>query len=169
MNKLNIKRAFKTLEKNGNGRMFYQQLDVPSKKVLVSNGHVVVTVSETDFEENKQYCKEWFENDKLKSVALDIVNVETEICRPTTASILCGDKQTRVMKSEHGLCVVNSEYIKALEDVGCSMYFAIAKPTTEQIKTPIVECAVADGIVYQCNAVLPICCNVRDVFEKILG
>lgn len=169
MKKTNIKRAMKTLDKHAYGCMYYERLQTAGHKVLVSNGHVVITLSETDFEENKQYCKSKFvENDKLSSVALDVNNAED--CRPTTVSILVGDKQTRVMKSKNGLCVVNAEYLQALEDVGCSMIFAVNKPNTEEIRTPMVECVVdPQNNVFHCNAILPINTNVRDVLEHVLG
>ena len=52
---LNIKRAFKTMNKEGSGRSWYYRL--PNSNVLVSNGHIVVTVSNMFFEENKDVLK----------------------------------------------------------------------------------------------------------------
>jgi hypothetical protein len=164
---MNIKRAFKTMNKLGNKRNYYQRLDVESKKVLVSNGHVIVTVSNEDFEANKQYLDNLEEYDRLVNVALDLK--DTVQVKLTTVSILCGDTLTRVVKADNALGVVNEEYIKVLQDVGCSMYMVMQTPTTEKIKTPMVECVVAYNKVYHCNAVLPICCNVRDVLESVLN
>ena len=164
---MNIKRAFKTINKLGNKRNYYQRLDVESKKVLVSNGHLIVTVSSEDFEANKQYLDNLEENDRLTSVALDLK--DTVKVKLTTVSILCGDTLARVIKADNALGVVNEEYIEVLQDVGCSMYMVMQAPTSERIKTPMVECVVANNKVYHCNAVLPICCNVRDVLENVLN
>lgn len=168
--KTNVKKAFKTFAKNCyNGNVYYYQLEVPSKKILVSNGHIVLTVSEADFEENKNIFKTLMVNEQLKKIALDFANSDTEPCKPTTVSILCGDKQTRVFKSDSSLGVVNADYLQVLEDVGCSMYFEVAKSLTGEIKTPIGEVTVANGDVYHCNMVLPINCNVKGVLEEVLG
>lgn len=164
---MNIKRAFKTINKLGNKRNFYQRLEVESNKVLVSNGHLVVTVSNEDFEANKQYLDNLEENDTLTNVALDLN--DTVQVKLTTVSILCGDTLTRVVKADSALGVVNEEYLKVLQDVGCSMYMVMQKPVSERIKTPMVECVVANNKVYHCNAVLPICCDVRDVLENVLN
>jgi hypothetical protein len=165
---MNIKRAFKTMNKLGNKINYYQRLDVESNKVLVSNGHIVVTVSDADFEANKQYLDNLEENDRLTSVALDLSDTVT--VKLTTVSILCGNTLARVIKSSNGaLGVVNEEYIKVLQDVGCSMYMVMQTPTTENIRTPMVECVVANNKVYHCNAVLPIRCDVRNVLESVLN
>ena len=44
---LNIKRAFKTMNKEGSGQSYYYRL--PNSNVLVSNGHIIVTVSNMFF------------------------------------------------------------------------------------------------------------------------
>lgn len=44
---LNIKRAFKTMNKEGSGMSWYYRL--PNSNVLVSNGHIIVTVSDAFF------------------------------------------------------------------------------------------------------------------------
>lgn len=164
---MNIKRAFKTINKLGNKRNYYQRLEVESNKVLVSNGHLIVTVSDADFEASKQYLDNLEENDRLARVALDLN--DTVQVKLTTVSILCGDTLARVIKADNALGVVNEEYLKVLQDVGCSMYMVMQKPTSEMIKTPMVECVVANNKVYHCNAVLPIHCNVRDVLENVLN
>ena len=166
---MNIKRAFKTMQKHGDGYSYYTQ--IKTGKYIVSNGHVVVTVSEADFEANKQYLKNLREvSDVLLKVARDMKTYDTEAARLTTVSILCGDKQTRVIKSEHGLCVVNTAYIEVLQDVGCSMYFETPTPVNGQIKTPLVECVVGeDDEVYHLNAVLPINTNVKEVLERVIS
>jgi hypothetical protein len=105
----------------------------------------------------------------MKKIALDTLNEENEEIRHTTVSIKCGDTNTRVMKSKNGLGVVNEEYLKVLDDVGCSNIFVVAKPKEEMIKTPLIETVVANGVVYHLNAVLPINCNVRDVLQHVLG
>ena len=168
-NKLNVKRAFKTLEKCSDRTYFYR-LTVPSKDVLVSNGHVVLTVSEANFEENKQYLKNLTENTRLRDIIIDFSKENTVVCKPTTVSILYYDKQTRVMKADNGrVGVVNELYLQMLEDVGCDMYFEVSTQGGDTIKTPIGQCVVANGDVYHCNMVLPICCNVRDILENVLG
>ena len=164
---MNIKRAFKTINKLGNKRNYYQRLEVESNKVLVSNGHLIVTVSDADFEANKQYLDNLEENDRLANVALELDN--TVQVKLTTVSILCGNTLARVVKADSALGVVNEEYLKVLKDVGCSMYMVMQKPTSKMIKTPMVECVVANNKVYHCNAVLPIYCNVRDVLENVLN
>jgi hypothetical protein len=163
---MNIKRAFKTMVKLGCGRIYVQEIEYGKK--LVSNGHVIVTVSGEDFEANKEYLKNICETD-MKKIALDTLNEENEEIRPTTVSIKCGDTNTRVMKSKNGLGVVNEEYLKVLDDVGCTNIFVVAKPKGEMIKTPLIETVVANGVVYHLNAVLPINCNVRDVLQHVLG
>jgi hypothetical protein len=170
MNTMNVKRAFKTMQKNGTGRNYYKQ--IANNKYLVSNGHVVVTVSENDFEENKQYLKNLEVcEDALERVARDTKGYITETIRMT--SLIFNDsmrRQEHIMKSEHGLCAVNEAYISVLNDVGCSMHFEVKVPENGRILTPLVECVIGeDNTVYHCNAVLPINTNVRDVLEKVLS
>ena len=54
--KMNIKRAFKTMNKEGVGRSYYYRL--PNSNVLVSNGHVITTVDNIQFEEYKDILKD---------------------------------------------------------------------------------------------------------------
>jgi hypothetical protein len=170
MNTMNVKRAFKTMQKNGTGRNYYKQ--IANNKYLVSNGHVVVTVSANDFEENKQYLKNLEVcEDALERIARDTKGYITESIRMT--SLIFNDnmgRQERIMKSEHGLCAVNEAYISVLNDVGCSMYFEVKVPENERILTPLVECVIGeDDTVYHLNAVLPISTNVKDVLNKVLS
>ena len=69
---LNIKRAFKTMNKEGSGQSYYYRL--PNSNVLVSNGHIIVTVSNMFFEENKDVLNNLHE----KSILLDIARRSTE-------------------------------------------------------------------------------------------
>lgn len=167
---MNIKRAFKTMQKYGTGTSYYTQ--IKTGKYIVSNGHVIVTVSESDFEENKQYLKNLTEvGDILLNIARNTKTYDTESAKLTTVSILCGNTQTRVVKSENGLCVVNTAYIEVLKDVGCSMYFVTKKVSEDgRIKNPLIECVVNDkDEVYHLNGVLPINADVKAILTQVLN
>jgi hypothetical protein len=65
--KMNIKRAFKTMNKEGVGNSYYYRL--PNSNVLVSNGHVITTVDSIQFEEYKDILNHLQEYPKLLDIA----------------------------------------------------------------------------------------------------
>ena len=78
---LNIKRAFETMNKEGSGTSSYYSsyYRLSNSNVLVSNGRVIVTVSDALFEENKEAvyfssnkellekCLYYLENEEIRS------------------------------------------------------------------------------------------------------
>ena len=72
---LNIKRAFKTMNKEGSGTSWYYRL--PNSNVLVSNAHIIVTVSNMFFEENKDVLNNLHENPRLLDIARRNIEQQT--------------------------------------------------------------------------------------------
>lgn len=173
MKKLNIKRAFKALVKNGEGTIYY--LAFNGGNYLVGNAHCVITVSESDFQDNFDVIN----TNKVKLVnsecLLDVCRkcaeyLDTEYMKPTTVSIMVGTTNTQVLKTSNTkrLVVVNKEYLQCLEDSGSTMLHVSRKDTS--IREPLFEMLTDEKqelVKFFC--VLPIHCDVENVLNDVLS
>ena len=172
MKKLNIKRAFKTLVKNGEGTIYWQTFN--NGNYLVGNAHCIITVSESDFHDNFDVIN----TNKVRLVnsecLLDVARKcaeysDVEYMKPTIVSIMVGKTDTQVLKTSRTkrLTVVNKEYMQCLEDAGSTMLFVSKKDTS--IKEPLFEMLTDEKqelVKFFC--VLPICCDVENVLNDVL-
>ena len=173
MNKLNIKRAFKTLVRNGEGTIYY--LAFNHGNYLVGNAHCVITVSESDFHDNFDIIN----TSKVRLVnsecLLDVArkcaeHLDTEYMKPTTVSVMVGSRDTQVLKTSRTkrLTVVNKEYMQCLEDAGSTMLYVSKQETS--IKEPLFEMLTDEKqelVKFFC--VLPIYCDVENVLNDVLS
>ena len=170
-NRLNIKRAFKTLVKNGDGRIFVQKLEYEyTTRYLVANAHAIITVTEADYEANKEFLQNVTEMDLTEVIRKGTENNPHKV-KLTTVSIYCGDVLARVIKGVGTRCfgVVNEEYISMLYDAGCTLdNFVVNSGATSNIKSPLVEVITSDGKIEWAYVVLPIMCDVVNVLEDVL-
>ena len=108
---LNIKRAFKTMNKEGSETSWYYRL--PNSNVLVSNGHIIVTVSNTFFEENKDVLKNLHENPSLLDIARKNIEQQTTNVKETSLMYKYDYKYDnrlfRILKPEQGKLVAINE------------------------------------------------------------
>ena len=169
---MNIKRAFKTMSKAGDGYILAEELPI-NHNWLICNGHLIITVSNDDFQKNKQFIKNLREVDdeRLSKVILKEYNKEVETIRTTSVLIENGYRGAfmRVMESKHHFACVNDTYLGVFEDVENNTPLYVAIDGDEKVKTPIFNCKVANGIVYEIQCILPINCNVRDVLTDVLN
>jgi hypothetical protein len=173
MKKLNIKRAFKALVKNGEGTIYY--LAFNNGNYLVGNAHCIITVSESDFHDNFDVIntnKVRLENSEcLLDVARKCAeHLDTEYMKPTTVSIMVGTTETQVLKTSRTkrLTVVNKEYMQCLEDAGSTMLHVSKRETS--IKEPLFEMLTNEKqelVKFFC--VLPINCDVVNVLNDVLS
>ena len=173
MKKLNIKRAFKTLVKNGEGTIYY--LTFNGGNYLVGNAHCIITVSESDFHDNFDVIN----TNKVRLVnsecLLDVArkcteHLDTEYMKPTTVSIMVGKTNTQVLKTSRTkrLTVVNKEYMQCLDDVGSTMLYVSKQDTS--IREPLFEMLTDEKqelVKFFC--VLPIKCDVENVLNDVLS
>lgn len=173
MKKLNIKRAFKALVKNGEGTIYY--LAFNGGNYLVGNEHCVITVSDSDFHDNFDVIN----TNKIRLVnsecLLDVAgkcaeHLETEYMKPTTVSIMVGSTDTQVLKTSRTkrLTVVNKEYMQCLEDAGSTMLYVSKQETS--VKEPLFEMLTDEKqelVKFFC--VLPIQCDVVNVLNNVLS
>ena len=172
---LNIKRAFKTMNKEGSGTSYYYRL--PNSNVLVSNGHVIVTVSNMFFEENKDVLKNLHENSRLLDIARENIEIEqqtTTNVKETSLIYKCDNKLFRILKPEHGrLVAVNEKYLQVFDDCEKSHFFVTRKPKTSAsaIKTPLFNCVVIEGTkeIYDFNCILPVYMDCEALLNKVLN
>ena len=170
---LNIKRAFKTMNKEGSGQSYYCRL--PNSNVLVSNGHIIVTVSNMFFEENKDVLNNLHENSNL---LLDIARRSTEgqttNVKETSLIYEYDNKLFRILKPEYGrLVAINEKYIQVFNDCEKSHFFVTAKPETSAsaIKTPLFNCVVIEGTkeIYDFNRIFPVNIDCESLLNKVLN
>ena len=170
---LNIKRAFKTMNKEGSGTSYYYRL--PNSNVLVSNGHIIVTVSNTSFEENKDVLKNLHEN---PSLLLDTVrrSIEEQTTNVKDTSLMYeyNNKLFRILKPEHGrLVAINEKYLQVFDDCEKSHCFVTRKPktSTSAIKTPLFNCVVIESTkeIYDFNCILPVYMDCEALLNKVLN
>ena len=172
---LNIKRAFKTMNKEGSGQSYYYRL--PNSNVLVSNGHIIVTVSDAFFEENKDVLKNLHENSILLAMARESIEIEeqqTINVRETYLTYKYDNKLFRILKPEHGrLVAINEKYLQVFDDCEKSHFFVTTKPKTSAsaIKTPLFNCDVIEGMkeIYYFNCILPVYMNCESLLNKVLN
>ena len=175
---MNIKRAFKTMNKEGYETSWYYRL--PNSDVLVSNNHIIVTVSNTSFEENKDVLKNLHENPSLLDIPslLGIArkNIEQQTTDVKETSLLYeyDNKLFRILKPEHGrLVAVNEKYLQVFDDCEKSHSFVTTKPKTSAsaIKTPLFNCDVIEGTKEICdfNCILPVLMDCEELLNKVLN
>ena len=173
---LNIKRAFKTMNKEGSGVSYYYRL--PNSNVLVSNGHIIVTVSNMFFEENKDVLNNLHENPSLLDIALDIVRInaeeQTTNVKETSLMYEYNNKLFTILKPEYGrLVAVNEKYLQVFNDCEKSHLFVTRKPetSTSAIKTPLFNCVVIEDTkeIYDFNCILPVYMDCEALLNKVLN
>lgn len=170
--KMNYKRALKAMAKM-NERIYYDKLD---NVVLVSESHFIISVPYEDWWElvegfeNVFKKNELSQNDTLRKIFID--NKDGVQCKMTNVAIYCGDKPTRVFKADSSLGVFNEKFLDVVRDTMHAYVLAnsmTVKTTGKQIKTPMIYADFDnDNNVISGVAILPICCDVRDVFNHIL-
>jgi len=171
MKKLNIKRAFKTLVRNGEGTIYWQAFN--NGNYLVGNAHCVITVSESDFHDNFDVINtnKVVNSECLLDVARKCAeHLETEYIKPTIVSIMVGSTDTQVLKTSRTkrLTVVNKEYMQCLEDAGSTMLHVSKQETS--VKEPLFEMLTDEKqelVKFFC--VLPIVCDVENVLNNVLS
>ena len=170
---LNIKRAFKTMNKEGSGQSYYYRL--PNSNVLVSNGHIIVTVSNMFFEENKDVLNNLHEN---SSFLLDIArrNAEEQTTNVKETSLIYeyDNRLFRILKPEHGrLVAINEKYLQVFDDCEKSHFFVTKKTETSAsaIITPLFNCVVIEGTkeIYDFNCILPVYKDCEELLNKVLN
>ena len=169
---LNIKRAFKTMNKEGSGTSWYYRL--PNSNVLVSNGHIIVTVSNMFFEENKDILNNLHENPSLLDIARRNAEGQTTNVKETSLIYEYDNRLFRILKPEHGrLVAVNEKYLQVFDDCGKSHFFVTKKPETSAsaITTPLFNCVVIEGIKEICdfNCILPVYRDCEALLNKVLN
>ena len=169
---LNIKRAFKTMNKEGIGRSFYYRL--PNSNVLVSNGHVITTVDNIQFEEYKDVLRNLHENSMLLDVAKENIEQQTINVKETSLMHKYDNKLFRILKPEHGkLVAINEKYLQVFDDCEKSHYFVTTKPKTSAsaIKTPLFNYVVIEGTkeIYDFNCILPVYMDCESLLNKVLN
>lgn len=172
---LNIKRAFKTMNKmnkEGSGTSWYYRL--PNSNVLVSNDHIIVTVSNMFFEENKDVLNNLHENSSLLDIARR--NTEEQTTKVKETSLICeyDNKLFRILKPEHGrLVAINEKYMQVFDDCGKSHFLVTTKPETSAsaIKTPLFNCVVMESTkeIYDFNCILPVYMDCEALLNKVLN
>ena len=169
---LNIKRAFKTMNKEGSGTSWYYRL--PNSNVLVSNGHIIVTVSNMFFEENKDILKNLHENPSLLDIARRNAEEQTTNIKETYLMYKYDNKLFRILKPEYGrLVAISEKYIQVFNDCEKSLFFVTRKPKTSAsaIKTPLFNCVVIEGTkeIYDFNCILPVCKDCEALLNNVLN
>lgn len=169
---LNIKRAFKTMNKEGSGQSYYYRL--PNSNVLVSNGHIIVTVSNMFFEENKDVLNNLHENSSLLDIARRNAEEQTTNVKETSLIYEYDNKLFRILKPEYGrLVAVNEKYLQVFDDCEKSHYLVTKKPETSAsaIKTLLFNCVVIEGTkeIYDFNCILPVYMDCEALLNKVLN
>ena len=169
---LNIKRAFKTMNKEGFGQSYYYRL--PNSNVLVSNGHIIVTVSNMFFEENKDVLNNLHEYSSLLDIARRNTEEQTTNVKETSLMYEYNNKLLKILKSEQGkLVAVNEKYLQVFDDCEKSHFFVTAKPETSAsaIKTPLFNCVVIEGTkeIYDFNCIFPVNIDCEALLNKVLN
>ena len=169
---LNIKRAFKTMDKEGSGTSWYYRL--PNSNVLVSNRHIIVTVSNMFFEENKDVLKNLHENSILLDIARKSIEQQTVNVKETSLMYEYDNKLYRILKPERGrLVAINEKYLQVFDDCEKSHFLVTNKPKTSAsaIKTPLFNCVVIEGTkeIYDFNCILPVYRDYEELLNKVLN
>lgn len=170
--KTNYKRALKAMAKMEK-RIYFDTLD---SVVLVSESHFIISVPYADWQELVEGTESVFkkneltQNDALRKIFID--NKDGIRCEMTNAAIYCGDKLTRVFKADNSLGVVNEKFLDVVCDTIHANYLAYGmtvKTSNNQIKVPLVHADFdVNNELISGVAILPINCDVRDVFNHIM-
>lgn len=170
--KTNYKRALKAMAKMEK-RIYFDTLD---SVVLVSESHFIISVPYADWKELVEGTENVFkknelsQNDTLRKIFID--NKDGVRCKMTNAAIYCGDKLTRVFKADNSLGVVNEKFLDVVRDTihaDYLVYSMTVKTSNNQIKVPLVHADFdANDKLMSGVAILPINCDVREVFNRIL-
>lgn len=168
--KQNIKRAFKTMNKEGVGSSYYYTL--PNSNVLVSNGHIITTVDSVQFEENKDILNNLHEYPKLFDIAKENMECETVKVRMTSL-VQEGDKSYRILKSEQGkLVAINEKYLQVFDDCLHGHWFETKKPETAEsrIFTPLFNGVMIKDTkeIFSFNCILPTMFDCETLLNTIL-
>ena len=173
---LNIKRAFKTMNKEGSGTSYYYRL--PNSNVLVSDGHVIVTVSNMFFEENKDILNNLHENSSLLNIARKYTEEQTTNVKETSLIYEYDNKLFRILKPEYEpeygrLVAINEKYLQVFDDCEKSHFFVTRKPKTSAlaIVTPLFNCVVIESTkeIYDFNCILPVYKDCEALLNKVLN
>ena len=169
---MNIKRAFKTMNKEGSGTSWYYIL--PNSNVLVSNGNIIVTVNNTFFEENKDILKNLHENSMLLDVARKNIEQQKTNVKETSLMYKYDNRLFRILKPEQGkLVAINEKYLQVFDDCEKSHFFVTIRPKTSAsaIKTPLFNCVVIESAkeIYDFNCILPIYMDCESLLNKVLN
>ena len=169
---LNIKRAFKTMNKEGSGQSYYYRL--PNSNVLVSNGHIIVTISNMFFEENKDVLNNLHENSSLLDIARKNIEQQTTNVKETSLIYKYDNRLFRILKPEHGrLVAVNEKYLQVFDDCEKSHLFVTTNPkkSTSAITTPLFNCVVIESTkeIYDFNCILPVWMDCESLLNKVLN
>ena len=170
--KTNYKRALKAMAKMEK-RIYFDTLD---SVVLVSESHFIISVPYAEWQELVEGVDTVFkknelsQNDALRKIFYD--NKDGVPCRMTNAAIYCGDKLARVFKANNTLGVFNEKFLDVVRDTihaDYLVYGMTVNTTSEQIKVPMIHADFdANDKLISGVAILPINCNVRDVFNRIM-
>ena len=174
--KTNYKRAIKAINKLGDKRCFIQYIN-EGRMVLLSEGHMIISVPASDFEEYKSELKGSIkEIDLLDNFNKAIKNEDEAVdLRMTTVKITCNyeTKDCRVFKGDSILTVVNEAFLDIIRDTFYVDYIATGLKTHGS-KAPlfyadkIYDTETSSWRVVGGFMILPICMNVRDVLNTIL-
>ena len=169
---LNIKRAFKTMNKEGYGTSWYYRL--PNSNVLVSNNHIIVTVSNMSFEENKDVLKNLHENSILLDIARRNAEEQTINVKETSLIYEYDNELLRILKPEYGrLVAINEKYLQVFDDCEKSHFFVTRNPETSAsvIETPLFNCVVIEDTkeIYDFNCILPVYMDYEALLNKVLN
>lgn len=153
--------------------IYYDTLDTV---VLVSESHFIISVPYADWQELVEGTESVFKKnemthcDTLRKIFTD--NKDGVQCKMTNAAIYCGDKLTRVFKADDKLGVVNEKFLDVVRDTIHGDYIANSMTVNANgymIKSPIVYADFdANDKLISGVAVLPINCDVRNVFNHIM-
>lgn len=170
--KTNYKRALKAMAKMKK-RIYFDTLD---SVVLVSESHFIISVPYADWQELVEGVDTVFkknelsQNDTLRKIFYD--NKDGVRCEMTNAAIYRGDMLTRVFKAGDSLGVFNEKFLDVVRDTihaDYLVYGMTVNTTSEQIKVPMIHADFdANDKLISGVAILPINCNVRDVFNRIM-
>lgn len=160
------------MNKEGSGTSWYYRL--PNSNVLVSNSHIIVTVSNAFFEEDKDVLKNLHENSSLLDIARKYIEQQTINVKETSLIYQYDCKLFRILKSEQGkLVAVNEKYLQVFNDCGKSHFFVTKKTeeSTSAIRTPLFNCVVIEGTKEICdfNCILPVSTDCEALLNKVLN
>ena len=160
------------MNKEGFGTSWYYRL--PNSNVLVSNGHIIVTVSNMFFEENKDVLNNLHENSSLLDIARRSTEEQTTNVKETSLIYEYNNKLFRILKPEHGrLVAVNEKYLQVFNDCEKSHFFVTKKPETSAsaIITPLFNCVVIEGIkeIREFNCIFPVHRDCEELLNKVLN